>query len=151
MTANTAYQQLSAEHFSGNDGIFYMKTDLDSQTDGDKVHITQADAGSTGKIQVYDASLTRGKEVTGTRHLLLVTDDSKQAFFTGETLNRGGLWDVTPTIQNGSYVRDTMGVADAKDTEWYLTKLEKTVNADSRPLLYSGDDVYGMYRHTLDT
>lgn len=151
MTANTAYQQLSADNFSGSNGIFYMETDLDSQTDGDKVHMTQADAGSSGKVQVYDASFVRGKEVTGTRHLLLITDDSGQASFTGETLNRGGLWDVTPTIQNGSYVRDTMGVADAKDTEWYLTKLEKKLNEDSRPLLVGGDNVYGMYRHSLDT
>ncbi|RGS69570.1 hypothetical protein, partial [Mitsuokella sp. AF21-1AC] len=37
MTANPDYQQLTAENFSGNDGTFYMKTDLDSQTDGDKV------------------------------------------------------------------------------------------------------------------
>ena len=151
MKANSAYQQLSANNFSGSNGIFYMKTDLDSQTDGDKVHLTQADAGSSGKVQVYDASFVRGKEVTGTRHLLLITDDSGQASFTGESLNRGGLWDVTPTIQNGSYVRNTLGVADAKDTEWYLTKLEKTVNEDSQPLLVGGDNVYGMYRHSLDT
>ena len=151
MAANPAYQQLSANNFSGSNGIFYMKTDLDSQTDGDKVHLTQADAGSSGKVQVYDASFIRGKEVTGTRHLLLITDDSGQASFTGESLNRGGLWDVTPTIQNGSYVRNNLGVADAKDTEWYLTKLEKTVNEDSRPLLVGGDNVYGMYRHSLDT
>ena len=151
MKANSAYQQLSANNFSGSNGIFYMKTDLDSQTDGDKVHLTQADAGSSGKVQVYDASFVRGKEVTGTRHLLLITDDSGQASFTGESLNRGGLWDVTPTIQNGSYVRNNLGVADAKDTEWYLTKLEKTVNEDSRPLLVGGDNVYGMYRHSLDT
>ena len=151
MMVNPAYQQLSADNFSGSNGIFYMKTDLDSQTDGDKVHLTQADAGSSGKVQVYDASFVRGKEVTGTRHLLLITDDSGQASFTGEALNRGGLWDVTPTIQNGSYVRNTLGVAEAKDTEWYLTKLEKTVNEDSRPLLVGGDNVYGMYRHSLDT
>ena len=151
MTVNPEYQQLSADSFSGSNGIFYMKTDLDSQTDGDKVYLKGAEDGASGKIQVYDASFARGKEVTGTRHLLLITDDSGQASFTGESLNRGGLWDVTPTIQNGSYVRNTLGVADAKDTEWYLTKLEKTVNEDSRPLLVGGDNVYGMYRHSLDT
>ena len=151
MTVNPAYQQLSGETFSGHHGIFYMKTDLDSQTDGDKVYLKEAEAGASGKIQVYDASFARGKKVTGTRHLLLVTDDSGKASFTGETLNQGGLWDVTPTIQNGSYVRNTLGVADAKDTEWYLTNLEKTVNEDSRPLLVGGDNVYGMYRHSLDT
>lgn len=151
MAANPAYQQLSADTFRGSNGIFYLKTDLDSQTDGDKVHLKEAEAGASGKIQVYDASFARGKEVTGTRHLLLVTDDSGQASFTGETLNRGGLWDVTPTIQNGFYVRNTMGVADAKDTEWYLTKLEKAVNEDTKPVLNSGDSVYGFYRLSLDT
>lgn len=151
MAANPAYQQLSADTFRGSNGIFYLKTDLDSQTDGDKVYLKEAEAGASGKIQVYDASFARGKEVTGTRHLLLVTDDSGRASFTGETLNQGGLWDVTPTIQNGSYVRDTMGVTDARDTEWYLTKLEKTVNADTRPVLNSGDSVYGFYRLSLDT
>lgn len=151
MAANPAYQQLSADTFRGSNGIFYLKTDLDSQTDGDKVHLKEAEAGASGKIQVDDASFARGKEVTGTRHLLLVTDDSGRASFTGETLNQGGLWDVTPTIQNGSYVRDTMGVTDARDTEWYLTKLERTVNADTRPVLNSGDSVYGFYRLSLDT
>lgn len=151
MAANPAYQQLSADTFRGSNGIFYLKTDLDSQTDGDKVHLKEAEDGASGKIQVYDASFARGKKVTGTRHLMLVTDDSGKASFTGETLNRGGLWDVTPTIQNGSYVRDTMGVTDARDTEWYLTKLEKTVNADTRPVLNSGDSVYGFYRLSLDT
>lgn len=151
MAANPAYQQLSADTFRGSNGIFYLKTDLDSQTDGDKVHLKEAEAGASGKIQVYDASFARGKEVTGTRHLLLVTDDSGQASFTGETLNRGGLWDVTPTIQNGFYVRNTMGVADAKDTEWYLTKLEKAVNEDTKPVLNSGVSVYGFYRLSLDT
>lgn len=151
MAANPAYQQLSADTFRGSNGIFYLKTDLDSQTDGDKVHLKEAEDGASGKIQVYDASFARGKEVTGTRHLLLVTDDSGQASFTGETLNRGGLWDVTPTIQNGFYVRNTMGVADAKDTEWYLTKLEKAVNEDTKPVLNSGDSVYGFYRLSLDT
>lgn len=151
MAANPAYQQLSADTFRGSNGIFYLKTDLDSQTDGDKVHLKEAEDGASGKIQVYDASFARGKEVTGTRHLLLVTDDSGKASFTGETLNRGGLWDVTPTIQNGSYVRNSMGVTDAQDTEWYLTKLEKTVNADTRPVLNSGDSVYGFYRLSLDT
>ena len=151
MAANPAYQQLSADTFRGSNGIFYLKTDLDSQTDGDKVYLKEAEAGASGKIQVDDASFARGKEVIGTRHLLLVTDDSGRASFTGETLNRGGLWDVTPTIQNGSYVRDTMGVTDARDTEWYLTKLERTVNADTRPVLNSGDSVYGFYRLSLDT
>lgn len=151
MAANPAYQQLSADTFRGSNGIFYMKTDLDSQIDGDKVHLKEAEDGASGKIQVYDASFARGKEVTGTRHLLLVTDDRGRASFTGENLNRGGLWDVTPTIQNGSYVRNSMGVMDAQDTEWYLTKLEKTVNADTRPVLNSGDSVYGFYRLSLDT
>lgn len=31
----------------------------------------------------------------------MITDDSKNAVFTGKELNNGGLWDVTPTIKKG--------------------------------------------------
>ena len=57
-----------------------------------------------------------------------------------ECLEEGGLWDVTPTIQNGQYVHDVMGVADANDKQWYLTKLEKKVNKDTIPLMKAADN-----------
>ncbi len=151
MEYNPEYQRLDVGTYSGQNGIFRMKTDLDSETNGDKVYMTGAAAGSHGLVQVHDESFLLGKEVTGTKHLLLITDDSKKASFSGQSLDEGGLWDVTPTIQNGSYVRDTMGVADARDTEWYLTKLTKTINRDTRPLIAAADSQYGLYRESLDT
>lgn len=151
MQYNPEYQRLDVGTYSGQNGIFRMKTDLDSETNGDKVYMNGAAAGSYGLIQVHDKSFLLGKEVTGTKHLLLITDNSRKATFSGQSIDEGGLWDVTPTIQNGSYVRDTMGVADARDTEWYLTKLTKTINRDTRPLIAAADSQYGLYRESLDT
>lgn len=151
MEYNPSYQKLEVGNYTGRDGLFLMKTDLDSQTEGDKVHMVNAADGSQGKIQVEDRSFLTGNEVTGNRHLLLVTDDSKKAAFTGETLDKGGLWDVTPTIRNGSYVRDVMGDPNAKDTEWYLTKLQRTINRSTKTLLHSTDNTYALYRNSMDT
>ena len=151
MQYNPEYQRLDVGTYSGQNGIFRMKTDLDSETNGDKVYMNGAAAGSYGLIQVHDKSFLLGKEVTGTKHLLLITDNSRKATFSGQSIDEGGLWDVTPTIQNGSYVRDTMGVADARDTEWYLTKLTKTINRDTRPLIAAAESQYGLYRESLDT
>lgn len=153
MTANTDYQTLTVDNFNGNNGIFLMKSDLETQAadQSDKVAITAAEAGSSGKIQVSDASFARGTEVTGTRHQLLVTDASENAVFTGEKLDTGGLWDVTPTIENGLNVYDEAGNVIGTKDEWYLTKLTKKVNDDTRPLLYGGDSTYAMYRRTIDT
>lgn len=151
MAYNPSYQRLDVNAYSGKNGIFRMKTDLASQTDGDKVYMTRAEAGSQGLVQVHDESFLKGKEVTGTKHLLLITDYSKNATFSGLTLDEGGLWDVTPTIQNGQYVRDVMGVKDAKDTEWYLTKLEKKVNKDTIPLMKAAGNSYALYRLDIDS
>ena len=151
MEYNPEYQQLDVGTYSGRNGIFRMNTDLDSETNGDKVYMTGAAVGSHGLVQVHDKSFLLGKEVTGTKHLLLITDNSRKATFIGQSIDEGGLWDVTPTIQNGSYVRKTMGVADAKDTEWYLTKLTKFVNTDTKPLLGAVDYSYGLYRNSIDT
>ncbi len=153
MTANTDYQTLTVDNFNGNNGIFLMKSDLETQAadQSDKVAITVAEAGSSGKIQVSDASFARGTEVTGTRHQLLVTDASENAVFTGEKLDTGGLWDVTPTIENGLNVYDEAGNVIGTKDEWYLTKLTKKVNDDTRPLLYGGDSTYAMYRRSIDT
>lgn len=151
MEYNPSYQKLEVGNYTGRDGLFLMKTDLDSQTEGDKVHMVNAADGSQGKIQVEDSSFLTGKEVTGNRHLLLVTDDSMNATFTGKTLDKGGLWDVTPTIQNGKYVREVMGYTGARDTEWYLTKLHRSINESTKTLLHSTDNTYALYRNSVDT
>lgn len=151
MAYNPSYQRLDVNVYSGKNGIFRMKTDLASQTDGDKVYMTSTEAGSQGLVQVHDESFLKGKEVTGTKHLLLITDYSKNATFSGLTLDDGGLWDVTPTIQNGQYVHDVMGVADANEKQWYLTKLEKKVNKDTIPLMKAADNSYALYRLDIDS
>ena len=151
MQYSPSYQRLDVNQYSGQNGIFQMKTDLASQTNGDKVYMNGAEKGSHGLVRVYDRSFLTGNKVTDTKHLLLITDNSKNATFSGQSIDEGGLWDVTPTIQNGSYVRNTMGVADARDTEWYLTKLTKSVNTDTKPLLGAVDYSYGLYRNSIDT
>jgi outer membrane autotransporter protein len=156
MAYNPELQRLDVGTYNGNSGVFRMKSDLNElETAGnlhaDKVYIQNAAAGSKGLIQVHDQSFLTGYEVTGTKYQLLITDASRNATFSGLTLDEGGLWDVTPTIQNGSYVRNTMGVADARDTEWYLTKLTKSVNTDTKPLLGAVDYGYGLYRNSIDT
>ena len=156
MAYNPELQRLDVDTYSGNGGVFRMKSDLDQlETAGnlhaDKVYIQNVEAGSTGLIQVHDQSFLTGHEVTGTKYQLLITDESKNAKFSGMDLDDGGLWDVTPTIQRGDYVRNTMGVADAKDNEWYLTKLERKVNKDTIPLMKAADNSYALYRLDIDS
>lgn len=159
-TVNMAYnpnlQRLDVGTYTGKGGIFRMKSDLnDLETDGslhaDKVYIDKAEEGSTGLIQVHDRSFLIGHEVTGTKYQLLITDESGNATFSGADLDDGGLWDVTPTIQNGQYVHDVMDVADANEKQWYLTKLEKKVNKDTIPLMKAADNSYALYRLDIDS
>ena len=156
MAYNPKLQQLDVGTYTGKDGIFRMKSDLnDLETDGslhaDKVYIDNAEEGSRGLIQVHDRSFLTGHEVTGTKYQLLITDKSGNATFSGADLDDGGLWDVTPTIQNGQYVHDVMGVKDADAKQWYLTKLEKKVNKDTIPLMKAADNSYALYRLDIDS
>lgn len=159
-TVNMAYnpklQRLDVGTYSGKGGVFRMKSDLNELETADKLHadkvyINDASAGSKGLIQVHDQSFLTGHEVTGTKYQLLITDKSGKAKFSGMDLDDGGLWDVTPTIQSGSYVRNTMGVENAKDTEWYLTKLERKVNKDTIPLMKAAGNSYALYRLDIDS
>lgn len=159
-TVNMAYipdlQRLDVGTYSGKDGVFRMKSDLNQletsdKKYADKVYIKDAAAGSTGLIQVHDQSFLTGHEVTGTKYQLLITDESKNAKFSGMDLDDGGLWDVTPTIQNGKYVRENMNVDTAQDTEWYLTKLERKVNKDTILLMKAAGNSYALYRLDIDS
>ena len=89
--------------------------------------------------------------MTDTKYQLFITDKSGNAAFSGLTLDEGGIWDVTPTIQNGQYVHDVMGVADANDKQWYLTKLEKKVNKDTISLMKVADNSYALYHLDIDS
>ncbi len=156
MAYNPSLQRLDVGTYTGKDGIFRMKSDLNDletkdKLHADKVYIDKAEEGSTGFIQVHDQSFLTGHEVTGTKYQLLITDKSGNATFSGLTLDDGGLWDVTPTIQNGQYVHDVMGVKDADAKQWYLTKLEKKVNKDTIPLMKAADNSYALYRLDIDS
>ena len=145
---------LAVAEYQGDGGNFIMDTDLGSETDGDKITIgTKTTAGVT-YIQVKDASLTNGLgEVTGVKNLLLVTDNSAEqaAQFVGKELNAGGLWDVTPTIENGLMALDANGNPVGTVNEWYLTKIAKKINNDTSVLLDAADNSYALWRNSNDT
>ena len=145
---DTAATKLAITDYSGTGGNFIMDTDLAAET-GDKVNITSSAAGTT-YVQVKDASLVNGHTVTGAKNLLLITDASQNVNFVGKNLNAGGLWDVTPTLENGENVTLTDGSQGTKD-QWYLTKMAKQVNNDTKVLLESGDGNYALWRNTGDT
>lgn len=151
MNASPAYETLHAGSYTGNGGIFLMKTDLDSEKDGDKVTIDSVADDSSGLIMVKDSSLKSGNEVTGVKNLLLVTDTSGNATFKGQHLDEGGLWDVTPVIKRGDESLDAEGNAVGDHTEWYLTKVEKKVNKDTVPLIKAPDNSYALYRLDIDS
>ena len=143
---------LNVSEYSGTGGNLIMDTDLASETDGDKVILGNAAAGTTF-VQVKDVSLINGAEVTGVKNLLLITDNSADlaAEFAGKNLNAGGLWDVTPTIKNGLKAVDAAGNSVGSANEWYLTKLEKVINNDTETLLDAADSSYALWRNTNDS
>lgn len=145
---DTAATELAITDYSGTGGNFIMDTDLAAET-GDKVNITNAAAGTT-YVQVKDASLVNGHTVTGAKNLLLITDVSQNVNFVGKNLNAGGLWDVTPTLENGENVTLTNGSQGTKD-QWYLTKIAKAVNNDSQVLLDAVDSSYALWSNTNDS
>lgn len=145
---DTAATELAITDYSGTGGNFVMDTDLAAET-GDKVNITSS-AGGTTYVQVKDVSLVNGHTVTGAKNLLLITDASQSANFVGKNLNAGGLWDVTPTLENGENVTLTNGSQGTKD-QWYLTKIAKAVNNDSQVLLDAVDSSYALWRNTNDS
>lgn len=151
MAYHPDYDTLHIGTFGGKDGVFVMNSDFASQTYGDKVTIDDAEEGSSGDISVYDKSLATGHKVTGTKHLLMVTDESKKATFTGRDLDTGGLWELTPTIREGGTFTDADDNVVGSSGEWYLTNLTKKINKETESLIESGETNYGLYRLSIDT
>lgn len=81
----------------------------------------------------------------------MITDASENINFVGKNLNAGGLWDVTPTIENGLTVTDADGNVIGTADQWYLTKIAKAVNNDSQVLLDAVDNSYALWRNTNDS
>ena len=145
-----SYETLSIDNLQHGGGTFIMDTDLDSETNGDEIYITSANAGKS-YIQVKDASLLSGTAVTGHKNLLLVTVASGTATFEGKNLNSGGLWTLTPKIENGANVTDSLGNVIGNSRQWYLTHVLKAINNDTKVLLEGSDNSYALWRNTNDT
>lgn len=139
-----AYETLTIDKLHGSGTTFVMDTDLAGGANSDKITITDADTNATHYVQIKDLSKLNGVEVTGAHQQLLITDNSGKLTFEGKEFNAGGLWDVDPTLAQG----DSLGLSA---NDWYLTKLEKTANNDTRVLLDAADNSYALWRNTNDS
>uniref|UniRef100_UPI003AB19FA1 autotransporter outer membrane beta-barrel domain-containing protein n=2 Tax=Phascolarctobacterium faecium TaxID=33025 RepID=UPI003AB19FA1 len=140
-----AYETLTIDKLTGSGNTFIMDTDLGSDNDSnsDKLIIKDADVG-THYVQIRDLSKLNGTQVTGAHQQLLITDTSGKLAFEGKEFNAGGLWDIDPTLAKG----DTLGLTP---NGWYLTKVAKTANNDTRVLLDAADNSYALWRNTNDS
>lgn len=132
-----AYESLTIDKLSGSGTTFVMDTDLSGEANSDKITITDADTG-THYVQIKDLSKVNGVEVTGAHQQLLITDASGKLTFEGKEFNAGGLWDIDPTLSK-------------QGNDWYLTKIAKTANNDTRVLLDAADNSYALWRNTNDS
>ena len=133
-----AYESLTIDKLSGSGTTFVMDTDLAGETNSDKITITDADTNATHYVQIKDLSKLNGVEVTGAHQQLLITDNSGKLTFEGKEFNAGGLWDIDPTLAK-------------QGNDWYLTKIAKTANNDTRVLLDAADNSYALWRNTNDS
>ena len=134
--------EVNIGELTGSDGVFKFDTELNGELNGDKLYIDNA-TNDIQYVQVKDVSLVNG-EVIGEKKLHLITDSSGNAVFKGQSLDNGGLWDVTPTIERG----DALGL-DAND--WYLTKVEKGENGNTETINDGFASDYSLWRATNDT
>ena len=136
LRAVPVYQKLTMSDLQGSGGSIYLDTDMASN-DGDKITVNSSNVG-TGTYAVYvnDQSIVTDTELTG--KLLLVDDKSKKLKFKGMAVNNGGLWDATPILNE-------------ETNQWYLTKITKTPNNDTKVLLFDADNSYAMWRNTNDS
>ena len=124
--------------------MFEIATDLASQTNGDKLYFNTTDTGSTYYISVDDASKYSGISVVAPASLLVAVDESGNATFTGQTIDLGGLWETTPTIEEG----DNVGVSAASKS-WYLTMVASNPNQSTQTSIDYLESPYGLWRTGL--
>lgn len=134
-TTGNTYETLTTDTYTSTGSNLIMDTDLASESTGDKLVITGTSSGGANTIQVHDASLAHATEVTGVKNLLLVSGADSSITYTGKSLDAGGLWDVTPTIVNGTNALDVNGNPIGTPDQWYLSKIEKKVNNDTTTYL----------------
>lgn len=135
-----SFDTLNINELKGDTTVFRMDVDLDKQS-GDRVHIQNATNSNTGLIQINNLGPA---SMSSDQKLLLVTDETESVKFSGTFYNAGGLWEVKPTVENGTVLQ-----LDGKD--WYLTGLERKVNSDTQVLLGTHDNSYAMWRNTNDS
>ena len=130
------YQMLTLNDLQGTGGNIYMDTDLANNT-GDQIIVNISNSG-TGTYAVYvnDQSIVSDTELTG--RLLLIDDQSGRLNFEGITANNGGLWDATPVLNK-------------ETNQWYLSRIVKTANNDTKVLLFDAENSYAMWRNTADS
>lgn len=138
------YESLTIESFNGNGGTFVLNTDLATDTDSDKITIENASDGANAYIEVIDASKINNTNVEGEHALLLVTDESGKATFTGKEIDEGGLFTYKAEVTNGVDINKSAN-------EWYLTGIAKNVNPGTQTLISGTDNAYAMWRNTNDT
>ena len=138
------YESLTIESFNGNGGTFVLNTDLATDTDSDKITIENASEGANAYIEVIDASKINNTNVEGEHALLLVTDESDKATFTGKEIDEGGLFTYKAKVTNGVDINKSAN-------EWYLTGIAKNVNPGTQTLISGTDNAYAMWRNTNDT
>jgi outer membrane autotransporter protein len=132
-----SYRTLNISSLAGDAGVFNIKTDLNSETDGDVINVTTGETGSTQYITVTDSSENTGNMVTGNKKLLVATDKSGSYTFTGKTLDAGGLWETTPTIEN------------LDGNNWYLTMIKAEPNPSTSDVIGTFESGYGLWRSTI--
>ena len=130
------YQMLTLNDLQGTGGNIYMDTDLANNT-GDQIIVNISNSG-TGTYAVYvnDQSIVSDTELTG--RLLLIDDQSGRLNFEGITANNGGLWDATPVLNK-------------ETNQWYLSRIVKTANNDTKVLLFDAENSYAMWCNTADS
>ena len=123
---------------------FILKTDLDSETIVESVVVNNAEQDSVITVGVRDKSKIDNYNVGDNKKVLVVVDDSKNLKVTGKEIDNGGIWSVTPTIENGSEV-------GGLDTEWYLTNIQKKENGNTETINDGFASDYSLWRATNDT
>ena len=123
---------------------FILKTDLNSETIVESVVVNNAEQDSVINVGVRDKSKIDNYNVGDNKKVLVVVDNSQNLKVTGKEIDNGGLWSVTPTIENGSEV-------GGLNTEWYLTNIEKKENGNTETINDGFASDYSLWRATNDT
>ena len=123
---------------------FILKTDLDSEAIVESVVVNNAEQDSVITVGVRDKSKIDNYNVGDNKKVLVVVDNSQNLKVTGKEIDNGGIWSVTPTIENGSEV-------GGLDTEWYLTNIQKKENGNTETINDGFASDYSLWRATNDT